>query len=87
MVSRRYRSWNPWAPRLDIIERGGRLWASLFGDPLGWVDQERELVASPGGRYRLGQEWSPDRLRFEAFVNGMAVRAVLDGAVFTRVVA
>jgi hypothetical protein len=83
----RYRSWNPWAPILHVAERGGRLWASLIGDPLGWGDEERELVPLPDGRYRLGEDWSPDRLRFEAFVNGRAVRAVLDGAPFTRVVA
>jgi len=83
----RYRSWNPWAPILDITERGGGLWASLIGDALDWGEQERALVPLPDGRYRLGESWSPDRLRFEAFVNGRAVRAVLDGAPFTRAVA
>jgi CubicO group peptidase (beta-lactamase class C family) len=82
----RYRSWNPWAPVLDITARAGRLWARLAGDALGWGDTDQELVPLDDGRYRVGEPWSPDRLRFEAFVDGRAHRAVLDGAPFARAV-
>jgi len=82
----RYRSWNPWAPILQITERDGRLWASLVLSSSDWGDEERALLRLADGRYRPDEEGSPDRLRFEAFVNGKAVRAVLDGAAFTRAV-
>ncbi len=81
----RYRSWNPWAPILDITERKGRLWASLVGDATDFGEQERGLIPLEDGRYRVGEDGSPDRLRFETFVDGRAVWALLDGAPFARV--
>ena len=80
----RYRSWNPWAPILDVTERDGRLLASLVGDATDFGGGGRELVPLPDGRYRVGEEWSPDRLRFDTFVGDRAVWAYLDGAPFVR---
>jgi CubicO group peptidase (beta-lactamase class C family) len=84
-VAGRYRSWSPWCPVLDVSAREGRLWLSMPNDMLDW-GEERELVALPDGRYRIGEEWSPDRARFDTFVDGRAARLWVDGAPFTRAV-
>jgi hypothetical protein len=61
------------------------LWACLVGDATDVGAGERELVPLADGRYRMGEEWSPDRLRFDTFVDDRAVWAYLDGAAFARV--
>lgn len=80
----RYRSWNPWCPVLDVAAREGRLWLSMPDDMLDWGEGERELVPLPDGRYRVGDERSPDRLRFDAVVGGRAHLVRLDGAPYAR---
>jgi CubicO group peptidase (beta-lactamase class C family) len=81
----RYRSWSPWCPILDVSGRQDRLWLSMPNDMLDWGG-ERELVPMDDGRYRVGGERSPDRLAFDTFVEGRAIRLWLDGAPFTRAV-
>jgi hypothetical protein len=80
----RYRSWNPWCPVLDVGAHDGRLWLSMPDDLLDWGEGERELVPLPDGRYRVGDERSPDRLRFDAVVEGQAHQLRLDGAPYAR---
>lgn len=82
----RYRSWNPWCPIVEVNAHRGRLWLSMPNDLLGWGERG-ELVPLAEHRYRVGEEWSPDRLAFDSFIDGRAVRLVLDGAPFARVVA
>jgi hypothetical protein len=36
------------------------------------------------GRYRVGREWSPERLWFDSLVDGAAQRACLSGAAYHR---
>lgn len=79
----RYRSWNPWAPVIDIVLRRGELWLSL---PSNALDEERDrpLEPLPDGSFRVGAPWSPDRVRFDTPIDGVATRAVLDAAPFYR---
>jgi len=80
----RYRSWNPWCPVLDVGAHEERLWISMPDDMLDWGDGERELVPMSDGRYRVGGERSPDRLRFGAFVDARAHELRLDGSPYAR---
>jgi CubicO group peptidase (beta-lactamase class C family) len=79
----RYASWNPWAPGFRIFDRPSGLWLSFTGEALD-VEPERRLEPVDDGYYRVGAEWSPDRVRFDMVVDGKAERAVYDGAPFYR---
>jgi hypothetical protein len=38
-----------------------------------------------GGAFRVGErDWSPERLRFDTIIDGLAQRALLSGAPYTR---
>lgn len=75
----RYRSYNPWLAGFRVVRRGKSL-AIVY--PRG---QEEPLTRLPGGAFRVGAEWSPERLRFDAVVEGRALRANLSGADYYRV--
>jgi hypothetical protein len=42
------------------------------------------LIPLDDGSFRVGEEWSPDRVRFDMEVEGVAHRAVFDGAPYFR---
>jgi D-alanyl-D-alanine carboxypeptidase len=79
----RYASWNPWAPGFRVFLRRGVLELAVTGDPLGW-EPERQLVPAEDGSFRVGGPGSPDRVRFDAEIDGWTHRAVLDGAPYYR---
>jgi len=82
----RYRSWNPWAPTFDVFLRGGRLWLGFVGDALDWGG-DLPLGPLPDGSFRVGEEWSPDRVRFDVVIDGRATRAIVDAAPYYRAAA
>jgi hypothetical protein len=65
---------------MRVSAAGGAL---RFGtDHLG---SHREPVTAIGdGRYRVGREWSPERLWFDSVIDGEAQRAWYSGAAFHR---
>ncbi len=79
----RYASWNPWTPGFRAFLRGGELWLAFTGDASD-ADGERRLWPLPDGSFRVGESWSPDRVRFDTVVDDRAQRAVLDAAPFYR---
>jgi CubicO group peptidase (beta-lactamase class C family) len=75
----RFRSYNPWLPGFRVEQRQSGLTASLA-----WGD-DKPLARLGEAEFRLGEEeWSPERLRFEAFVDGRALRANLSGERYYR---
>jgi D-alanyl-D-alanine carboxypeptidase len=76
-----YRSNHPWAPSFRVVVRAGRL---VF--LAAWADEaDLDLVPLGDGSFRVGvEEWRPDRLRFDTFVEGRALRAIYDEAVWYR---
>jgi hypothetical protein len=80
VVAGHWRSHNPWYSNFRILPRRGSL-RFLWG----WGDEDWELVPLPDGRFRVGtEEWSTRRIRFDTVIDGMATRAVLDGASYYR---
>jgi D-alanyl-D-alanine carboxypeptidase len=75
-----YRAYNPWLTNFRILLRRGRL---LLAYPRG---PEDPLAPLEDGLFRVGQdEWSPERPRFDAIVDGHALRANLSGCDYFRV--
>jgi CubicO group peptidase (beta-lactamase class C family) len=75
----RYRSYNPWLPGFRIEQRESGLTAALA-----WGD-DKPLTKLGEAEFRLGEEeWSPERLRFDAVVDGRALRANLSGETYYR---
>lgn len=78
-----FSSWNAMLPDLRVIERKGEL---LLSAP--WVDApggELELVPLGQATFRVGAaEWRPDRLKFDAIVDGRATRVLFNQAPFYR---
>jgi Beta-lactamase len=75
----RYRSYNPWLPGFWIEQRESGLTAALA-----WGD-DKALTQVGDAEFRLGEEeWSPERLRFDAVVDGRALRANLSGETYYR---
>jgi CubicO group peptidase (beta-lactamase class C family) len=75
----RYRSYNPWQPGFRFVQ-----WAGGPGLVLG-RGQEKPLVQLGEADFRVGaEEWSPERLRFDAIVDGKALRANLSGERYYR---
>jgi hypothetical protein len=67
-------------PSFRVVLRGGRLVFAAASD-----DAEHELVPVDDDSFRVGiEEWRPDRIRFDALVDGMAVRAIYGGAAWYR---
>lgn len=79
----RYASWNPWMPGFRVFLRRGELWLSPTGDASDG-DGERRVVPEADGRFRVGEPWSPDRVRFDMEIGGVTHRAVYDAAPFYR---
>lgn len=78
-----YRSWNPWAPNFRIVLRKGLL-AMQVPNEIDGVAYERELTPLADGDFRVGEPWSPDRIRFDTVIDTKATRAVYDCAPFYR---
>ncbi len=75
-----YRAYNPWLTNFRILLRRGRL---LLAYPKG---PEDSLTPLGDGLFRVGEdEWSPERLRFDAIVDGHALGANLSGCDYFRV--
>ncbi len=75
----RYRSYNPWLPGFRVEQRESGLTASLA-----WGD-DRPLTQLGEAEFRVGEEeWSPERLRFDAVVDGQSLRANLSGETYYR---
>jgi hypothetical protein len=78
----RYRAHNPWLPTFAVGASGGRL---VMGTD--WMNGSARLPLTPMAdtAFRVGEEaWSPERLRFDAVVDGRAQRAVLSGTPYYR---
>ena len=78
-----YVSWNPWAPRFSVFLRRNELWLCFVGETIDGGGDLR-LTPLPDGSFRAGDEWSPDRVRFDMLVDGRAQRAVFDAAPYYR---
>jgi len=67
-----YRSHNPWLSNFRVVLRKG---AMALVDPSG---EEEPLVPLGGGVFRVGEDArSPERIRFDAILDGRALRANL----------
>jgi D-alanyl-D-alanine carboxypeptidase len=65
----RYRSHNPWRRTFDVVDRHGRL---ILIEANG---NEEPLTRQGRGSYRVGTAGSPEWIRFDAIVDGRAMRA------------
>jgi hypothetical protein len=78
----RYRSHNPWLPTFLIAATDGTL---VMGTD--WLDGSGRspLVAIGADAFRVGDvAWSPERLRFDTVLDGLAQRAVFSGTPYYR---
>ncbi len=80
-----YRAHNPWIPFFRVVVRRGELWLIFpAGEPDGF-EEEQPLVPLGDGAFRVGEdEAGPERIRFDAVVEGRALRATLSGAAYWR---
>jgi hypothetical protein len=74
-----YRAYNPWYSNFRVVLRAGEL---VLVFPWG---AELHLVPLPDGGFRAGEEWSPERVRFDAIADGRALRLDLAGEAYYRV--
>ena len=74
----RYRSYNPWLPGFRFVQ-----WADGPAAVLAW-GEEKPLARLGEVEFRVGEEWSPERLRFDAVLDGKALRANLSGEWYYR---
>jgi hypothetical protein len=73
-----YRAHNPWQSNFRVVLRRGSLWLVL-------PDGDEEVLTPLGeGLFRPGGEDSPERLRFDQVVDGLALRATLSGCPYYR---
>lgn len=75
-----YRSFTPWDTNFRVFARGEEL--VVTAPPC--CGGETVLVPEGPGLFRLG-EGSPEWLRFDTVIGGMAQRALLSGVPYTRV--
>jgi hypothetical protein len=66
-----------------VFVRGDRLWLELLGDASD-VEGVRPLEPLEDGWFRVGEPWSPDRVRFDAVVDGRPQQALFDAAPYYR---
>jgi hypothetical protein len=66
-----------------VFLRRGELWLAPTGEASD-VEGERQLHPQPDGSFRVGEAWSPDRVRFDQVVDARAHRAVFDAAPLYR---
>ena len=79
-----YRSHNPWGTNFRVLLRRGQLWIIDSGGIEG-VAGEEALVPMTPGLFRIGDDAaSPERLRFDAIVDGRSLRAIRSGAEYAR---
>jgi hypothetical protein len=79
-----YRAHNPWCPMFRIVARDDRLWLLFPVAPDGFED-EQPLIELGDGAFRAGEDPSgPERLRFDAEVEGRSLRAWLSGWPYYR---
>lgn len=75
-----YRAYNPWLSNFRVVLRGDQLVLVYARGP------EEPLVPLGESLFRVGAEdWSPERLRFDALAAGTALRASLSGVEYYRV--
>ena len=73
-----YRTHDPWQANIRVFLRDGALWLQdNASDDARY--HERPLGPFGNGSFRVGESWSPDRIRFDAVIDGRATRAVYDG--------
>lgn len=72
-----YRTPNPWEPNFRIVLRKGRL-------VLLTAEDEEEVTPLKGGEFRVGEEYSAERLRFDTVIDGRALQANLSGIPYFR---
>jgi hypothetical protein len=72
-----YRTPNPWEPNFRIVLRKGRL---VFLTSEG----EEEVTPLAGGVFRVGEEYSAERLRFDTVIDGKALQANVSGIPYFR---
>jgi D-alanyl-D-alanine carboxypeptidase len=73
-----YRAWNPWGGLFRVVERRGAL---RLVHPGG---SEEPLAPLADGSFRVGEEPSSERLRFDALAAGQALRSTFNGEAFYR---
>ncbi len=73
-----YRGYNPWYSNFRIVQRADEL-IVIF--PWGL---ELTLEPLPDGSFRVGDEWSPERMRFDALVDGRALVVDFTGERYYR---
>lgn len=74
-----YRSHNPWMTNFRVFHRKGQL---ILSSPAG---DEDILVPTGENSFRVGEdEYIPERIMFDQFVNGQALRAVYSGCPYYR---
>lgn len=49
-----------------------------------WVNNREKLEPLPNGDYRVGPEWSPERVRFDGYLNGRPNRMLASGNPYWR---
>jgi D-alanyl-D-alanine carboxypeptidase len=75
-----YRTHSPWMSNFRFFVRKGRPYLQW------WGMFEQPLTALDDGDFRIGEaEYSPERLRFDCFAEGQALRANLSGGDYYRV--
>ncbi len=76
-----YRSHNAWLTNFRVVAKeGGLRWVC---DHLS--EERAPMTPLVSGDFRVGErDWSPERLRFDTVIDGVAQRALLSGAPYTR---
>ncbi|MBI1366633.1 MAG: serine hydrolase [Alphaproteobacteria bacterium] len=71
----RYDTDDPWRGLFYVYARDGKL----------WLNNTDELVPLGNGEWRVGEkEWSPERIRFDGFIDGRPLRVMFSGAPYMR---
>ena len=74
-----YRANNPWMPALRVVLRKRALALSWS-----WTSTEEPLLPLEDGTFAVGEEWQPQRIRFEGVVEGRASVAEFNDARWYR---
>jgi hypothetical protein len=78
-----YRGSGLWEPSFRVVIRKGMLIKTSPNAETG--EAELQLVPLDDGSFRVGpQEWRPERIRFDDVADGVALRAVFEGAGWYR---
>lgn len=72
-----YRTPNPWEPNFRIVARKGKLLLLT-------AEGEEPVTPLEGGLFKVGEDYSAERLRFDAIVDGKALQANLSGIPYGR---